>query len=249
MRQSNRNVPQEQREKLSTPSSRYLKLKQRKAILERKIARQRDTYYHQQTAALVQRSNLIAVETLYVSNMLKNRRLAYALSDVAMSDFIAKLKYKAARHGFDVCCIGTFEPTSQLCSACGKQDSRLKNLGIRSWICPNCGAAHDRDINAAKNILQIALNKGGVLDKECKNSDTDEGCKKREKRKVYDFPEHPNIAIVFSKELTRHNDPRYVIKDKNTGDILDDAQGFGYKTAARAKNFYKAKLRRAKESA
>ena len=249
IRLNNRAISFEQQTPLARPSNRFLKLQQRKAVLERKIARQRDSYYHQQTASIVQCSTFIAIETLYVSNMLRNHKLAYALSDVAMSDFLAKLKYKTDRYHIPICSIGAFEPTSQLCSCCGAQNPRLKNLGIRTWSCPQCSARHDRDINAARNILQIAMQRGGTSEEDRKITDTSKNRKTRTPREVFDFPEHPNIAVVFSKELTRFNDPRYVIKDKKTGKVLDDAQGFGFSSITRAKNCYKARLRWAKKSA
>lgn len=255
-RDYNRDIRSENRKKsdqppvqLAQPSKRYLASKQKKARIERKIAQRRNTYYHQQTAALIRQSSMIAIETLQVKNMLRNHKLAYALADAAMSDFLEKLKYKAERKGIQVCCVGTFEPTSQMCSVCSGRYPPAKNLGIRSWICPHCGARHDRDINAAKNILQIALTRGSVPDKSADTA----GQKpppgsRRPKRVGMIIPEKPEIAAVFSRELTRHNDPRYVIKNTKTGMILDDAQGAGYKSVSNAKNCYKAKMKWAAKS-
>ena len=245
IRQENRTLSEEQRQPLAQPSKRYQKSRMQRARLERKIARRRDTYYHQQTAALVRNSSMIAVETLLVSNMLRNHKLAYALSDAAISDFVAKLKYKAERFGVPVCCIGTFEPSSQMCSCCGAQNRLVKNLSIRRWVCPSCGAEHDRDVNAAKNILQIAQTRGGVQDKVEKKKKTGESPPPRPKRKkgfALD-PDHPELVVVFSKALTRFNDPRYVIKNSKTDKILDDAQGAGYRSVSNAQNCYKAKIK------
>lgn len=230
---------------LAQPSNRYQKTKAKKALIERKIARQRNTYYHQQTAALIRQSSLIATETLLVTNMMRNHKQARALADAAMSDFLAKLHYKAQRFQIPVHCVGTFEPTSQRCSHCGALDARLKNLAIRHWICPQCGASHDRDINAATNILQIALTKGGIKDEVVKTPPADQSPpgKRRVIKRLSPFPDMPDISVVYSKELTRHNDPRYVIKNTKTNTILDDAQGAGYRSAANAKNAYKAKIR------
>lgn len=247
IRHENRTVAEEQQTPLAQPSRRYLRSQQKKALIERKVARRRDTYYHQQTAAMVRQSDFIAMESLLVSNLMKNHKLAYALADAAMSDFLAKIRYKADRYHVPVCCIGTFEPSSQLCSVCGVQNPRVKSLGIRAWTCPNCGTRHDRDINAARNILQIALTKGGVPDKVTRNTDKNEGKssagKKRHKKEVGILPGRPEIVVVFSRELTRHNDPRYVIKNTKTNTILDDAQGVGYRSATNARNCYQAKLR------
>lgn len=230
---------------LAKPSNRYLKSQATKALIERKIARQRNTYYHQQTAALVRQSNLIAMETLLVTNMMRNHKQARALADAAMSDFLAKLRYKAERYQIPVCCIGMFEPTSQLCSSCGTKDERLKDLGIRYWTCQHCGAKHDRDVNAARNILKIAIEKGGIQDKQVKEAPAEKPPpgKRRVGKQTAFLPDMPDVAVVYSKELTRLNDPRYVIKNTKTNTILDDAQGAGYRSAANARNCYKAKIR------
>lgn len=245
VRQENRTVSEEQKKPLAQPSKCYLRSQRKKALIERKIARRRDTYYHQQTAAMVRQSSMIATESLLVSNLMKNHKLAYALADAAMSDFLAKLRYKAERHQVPVRCIGTFEPSSQLCSVCGEQNPRVKNLSVRVWTCPNCGARHDRDINAAKNILQIAITKGGVPDKVTRDKGDEKTAagKKPRRKEVGILPDKPEIVVVFSRELTRHNDPRYVIKNAKTNVIIDDAQGVGYRSASNARNCYKAKLR------
>ena len=245
IRHENRTAAEEQQTPLAQPSKRYLRSQQKKALIERRIVRRRDTYYHQQTAAMVHQSSMIAMESLLVSNLLKNHKLAYALADAAMSDFLAKIRYKADRYHVPVCCIGTFEPSSQLCSVCGVQNPRVKGLGVRVWTCPNCGTRHDRDINAARNILQIALTKGGVPDKVTRDKDERKKLaeKKRRKKEVGILPGRPEIVVVFSRELTRHNDPRYVIKNTKTNTILDDAQGVGYRSATNARNCYQAKLR------
>ena len=245
IRHENRTAAEEQQTPLAQPSKRYLRSQQKKALIERRIARRRDTYYHQQTAAMVHQSSMIAMESLLVSNLLKNHKLAYALADAAMSDFLAKIRYKADRHQVPVTCIGTFEPSSQLCSVCGEQNPRVKSLSIRAWTCPNCGARHDRDINAAKNILKIALTKGGVPDQVNRDKDKEKVStgKKRPRKEVGILPDKPEIVVVFSRELTRHNDPRYVIKNTKNNAIIDDAQGVGYRSASNARNCYKAKLR------
>ena len=245
IRRENRTAADELKKPLARPSGRYLRSQQKKALIERKIARRRDTYYHQQTAAIVRQSSLIAIESLLVSNLLKNHKLAYALSDAAMSDFLTKIRYKAERHHVPIRCIGAFDPSSQLCSVCGHQNPLVRNLSVRTWVCPECGAKHDRDINAARNILQIAITKGGVPDlvkRDTGNGKPPPG-KKPQKKEFSILPDKPEIVVAFSKTLTRHNDPRYVIMNKKTNSILDDAQGAGYRSAANARNCFKAKLR------
>ena len=241
IRKSNLKCPEEDRKPPAQPSNRYLKTQRKKARLERRIARQRDSYYHQQTAALVRQSRLIAVETLQVKNMLRNHKLAYALSDAAMSDFLTKLKYKAERRQVKILPIGMFEPSSQLCSVCGAQYPRAKNLNVREWICPQCDAHHDRDVNAAKNILKIALAKGAAADDSPppdKAPNPPPGSRRKNRIILADKPE---IVVTFSKELSGLNNPRYVILNANTNEIIDDAQGMGYRSISNAKNCYKAK--------
>lgn len=267
-RKENKERPEEEQTPVAQPSRRYLKTKRNGALLERRIARQRDTYYHQQTAALVRQTSLIAVETLRVKNMLRNHKLAYALSDAAMSDFLGKLKYKAERRKITIWPIGMFEPSSQRCSVCGEVNSDLKDLSIREWICPKCGAAHDRDINAAKNILAIAIARG-ALDKGAAVPDdpgTDsqphhrpqlaKGAAKEDdsppasaakpptkpRRKNQPFlADEPEVEIIFSKEHSSPYNPRYVLINNKTKQIIDDAQGAGYRSISNAKNCYKAK--------
>jgi transposase len=247
IRKSNKNNPDTVPVPLAKPSKKYLATQKKKALIERKISRRRDTYYHQQTANIIRHTEGIAIETLHISNMLRNHKLAYALSDAAMSSFTEKLKYKAERFNVKILYAGTFEPTSQICSRCGEQNPDVKNLSIRQWTCPNCGEHHDRDINAAKNILKIALEKGETKDVLQEKPLTKKKAPHQPKSKnIIIFPDCPEITIVFSKELTKNNDPRYVIQNSKTHKILDDAQGMGYRSASNAKNCYKAKVKYSK---
>ena len=244
IREENRKVSEEAKKDLSQPSRRYLRTQHKKSLVERKIARRRNTYYHQKTAEIVRQYSLIAMETLLVSNMMKNRKLAYKLADAAMSEFLAKIKYKADRHQIPIRCIGIYEPSSQLCSACGKRNPHVKDQ--KNWTCPNCGTKHDRDINAAKNILQIAIEKDDVRKEEESDTNDRKSTKKKKwsKEEVPILPDQPEIVVAFSRELTGHNDPRYIIKNTETDKIIDDAQGYGYRSRARARRGFKAKLRR-----
>lgn len=247
IRKSNKNNSNTVPIPLSKPSKKYLSTQKKKALIERKIARRRDTYYHQQTANIIRHTEGIAIETLHVSNMLRNHKLAYALSDAAMSSFTEKLKYKAERFNVKILYAGTFEPTSQICSNCGEQNPNIKNLSIRQWTCQNCGEHHDRDINAAKNILKIALEKGETKDVLQEKTQTKKKATHQPKNKnIIIFSDYPEITVVFSKELTKNNDPRYVIQNTKTHKILDDAQGMGYRSASNAKNCYKAKVKYSK---
>lgn len=243
IREENKKLPKEQRTPASPPSKRYLAAKNTKAHIERKIMRRRDTYYHQQTARLVRQHEMIAVETLYVKNMMRNHKLAAALSDAAMSDFLSKLKYKAAQRHTQIMPIGSFEPSSQRCSACGFLNSDVKNLHVRRWVCPQCGASHDRDVNAAKNILAIALKNGPAPDKEAKGqvSKPRSGTVRRRRGEHPVSERFPDIVVVWSKELTKARDSRYIVINRKTGAVVDDANGVGFRSATNAKNCYIAK--------
>lgn len=127
------------------------------ARLHEHIVNQRLDYTHKMTTALVRDYDLIAVETLMPKNMVKNRRLAKAISDAAWGEIVRQLDYKCAWYGKELVKVGRFYPSSQTCNDCGFKNTNTKNLAIREWGCPQCGVRHDRDINAAKNILDEGL--------------------------------------------------------------------------------------------
>ena len=119
-----------------------------------RVADARRDFHHQLSTALIRDNQAVAVEDLAV-NGLARTRLAKSVHDAGWSAFTAMLEYKARRYGRQFYRIGRFEPTSQVCSACGVKDGP-KPLHVREWTCAGCGVTHDRDVNAARNIAKAA---------------------------------------------------------------------------------------------
>jgi putative transposase len=126
-----------------------------------RIGDARRDFLHKITTDLVRRFDVIVVEDLNVSGMVRNRSLARAISCTGWAEFRDMLDYKAQRYGRQVIAVDRWYPSSKTCSACGHLLAAL-SLGTRRWTCPSCGARHDRDINAAKNILAAGLAAGAV---------------------------------------------------------------------------------------
>ncbi|GAX57646.1 transposase [Streptomyces olivochromogenes] len=132
-------------------SANGVKARRKAARIHARIADRRRDSLHQITTRLVRENQTLVIEDLTVRNMVKNRKLARAISDAAWSEFRSMLEYKAQWYGREVIAVDRWFPSSRLCSACGTLQDRMP-LDVRTWTC-GCGATHDRDVNAAKNLL------------------------------------------------------------------------------------------------
>ena len=159
LRQSEKKLARLQRQlsRKTKGSENWNKARIQVARLHEHIANQRRDMQHKLSTEIIRQNDVICIEDLAPKNMVRNHKLAKSISDASWGEFRRQLTYKAEWYGKQLVAVDRFYPSSQTCSECGAQWPSTKDLKVRHWVCPECGAVLDRDTNAAINILHEGM--------------------------------------------------------------------------------------------